>query len=142
MEGESMQKPGGRPRKFRNKGELDEAVAQYFAWCDETETPPTIKGLTFALGYTDTNALRYLAKESKAKGQFSLTIGRAKLLIEDFWNQKLVNPNSGPGTVAAAKHMLSSCFKWREKGEDKPEEKRGVKVVVDNRLWKDSGGVR
>jgi hypothetical protein len=36
-----MQKPGGRPRKFRNKGELDEAVAQYFAWCDETETPPT-----------------------------------------------------------------------------------------------------
>jgi hypothetical protein len=62
-------------------------------------------------------------------------------MIEDYWSQKLVSAKSGPGTVAAAKHVLSSCFKWREQGEDKPEEKRGVKVVVDKRLWKESGGV-
>lgn len=103
----------GRPRKFNNKWQLEEAVADYFTRCNERGVPPTLKGLTMALGYTDTGALRYMAKESKAKGQFSLALGMAKLKIEDYWAEKLVDPRSGPGCVAAAKHMLSSCFGWR-----------------------------
>ncbi|GAB6060650.1 terminase small subunit [Desulfonatronum parangueonense] len=126
-----MQKKGGRPRKFKNKRQLEDAIEAYFARCDESCIPPTMPGLAMALGFTKVSSLNYMEKQSTARSQFSAVLGRARLVIEDYWESLLVGRDSTPGQVQLAMMVLKRSFGWSGKNERKQVggEKRGeVKV--------------
>ncbi len=116
-----MQKKGGRPRKFKNRRQLEETVEAYFAKCDESCIPPTLPGLAMSLGFTRVSSLDYMAKESAARSQFSAVLGRARLVIEDYWERMLVSMDSTPGQVQGAIFVLKNSFGWKV-----PKEGRGL----------------
>ncbi|TVR02156.1 MAG: hypothetical protein EA399_00695 [Desulfovibrionales bacterium] len=119
-EGAAMQKKGGRPRKFKNRRQLEEAIEAYFAKCDESCIPPTMPGLAMALGFTKASSLDYMEKQSAARSQFSAAIQKARLIIEAYWESVLVSMDSTPGQVQGAIFVLKNSFGWktpREAGE-------------------------
>ena len=125
-----MQKKGGRPRKFKNRSELEEAIESYFAHCDERCRPPTMPGLARALGFTRVSSLKYMEKESAARSQFSAVLGRARLLIEAYWEEILVSLDSTPGQIQGAMFVLKNSFGWKVPKDvgQKDDVKQGVKI--------------
>jgi len=126
-----MQRKGGRPRKFKNRKQLEEAIEAYFAKCDESCIPPTMPGLAMALGFTKASSLDYMVKQSAARSQFSAAIQRARIVIEHYWERILVSLDSTPGQVQGAMFVLKNSFGWRVPKEQEAadgEKSGGVKI--------------
>ncbi|WP_057766704.1 terminase small subunit [Cytobacillus praedii] len=112
----------GRPLKFKNADELEEAIRAYFDYCDErvdvkftkegemieipNPRPYTISGLAYYLGTTRQTLLNY-----EQKDEFFDTVRAAKAKIEAFVEESLWTPKVAQGVV----FNLKNNFGWEEK---------------------------
>lgn len=93
----------GRPLKFKSVEELQEKIDAYFASCDEENEPITITGLALALDTTRDTLCDY-----GERSEFSDTIKKAKLRVENAYEKRLVRRGNG-GDVFALKN-----FGWKD----------------------------
>ena len=100
---------GGRPPKFETPKELLDSINAYFKERCEDDKPITVSGLAYALGFASRQSMYDYGK----KDEYSYIITRAKLLIEDNYEQCLHNPQ----TCNGAKFALAAGFGWKEKKE-------------------------
>lgn len=87
----------GRPREYETVEGIDEAIQAYFNSLiaeDGTRRPPTMAGLSYALGFTSRQSLYDYGKEDR----FSYVIKRARLLIEDYHESRM-SGNSPTGSI-------------------------------------------
>lgn len=98
---------GGRPPKFDNLQDLQEAIAIYFE-TEEGKNTPTVSGLALALDTTRRTLLDYCQEDN----EFSHTIKKAKNRVEAFMEQKLYG-NSVTGLI----FNLKNNFAWVDKTE-------------------------
>lgn len=136
---------GGRPPKFKTKEEIQEKIDNYFKECDgipfydedgrplqtakgniiyeKEPKPPTVTGLALALGFLSRQSLL----EYQGKKEFSDTITRAKLYIEEYTERRLFDRDG----VHGAKFSLINNFKgWSEKPEKEDEESISSNMVA------------
>lgn len=103
----------GRPRRFRNRQEFEEAVESYFSSCEEAGRPPTMSGLCLHLGFKSRSQLDYLEKRSRARGQFSNTIRRARTMIEAGYERELLSDDCTPARQRALMFVLAMNHGWQ-----------------------------
>lgn len=73
--------------RFQTAEEIEAAIETYFEYVTEEGTPPTMAGLTLALGFKSVNAL----KNYEQKGEdFAFVIEVARTRIEDWKNRQLL----------------------------------------------------
>jgi len=113
----------GRPKKYNDGRELEEAAAIYFDKCEETVTPPTISGICLHLGINK-ETLRQYGKDPA----LSDTIKRIKLVVENGMEQASLCRSSAAGAI----FNLKANFGYRESGPGQQvgEEQRGKVVIV------------
>lgn len=95
---------GGRPRKYNSADQMQIAIDDYFV----TTTKLSICGLALHLGFDDRHSLINYAGYSK---EYFTTIKRAKLRIEAYYEEHLVEKNAA-GSIFALKN-----FDWKDKVE-------------------------
>ncbi len=99
--------PGGRPLKFKTPKELQEKIDNYFSTrIDEDGNflkPITITGLALHLDTTRETLCRY-----EEKDQFTDTLKKAKLMVENFYEEQLMG-KSVTGAIFALKN-----FDWND----------------------------
>ncbi|UZT82914.1 terminase small subunit [Caproicibacterium sp. BJN0003] len=137
----------GRPRKYKNSDEMQEAIDQYFDKCEGNplldddgkavlnkwghpiildRRPPTVTGLALALGFNSRQALLNYQARSKA---FNDTLTRAKSRCEEYAEARLYDKDGSNG----AKFSLANNFKgWSEH----PEAQQSAVVVEDDPITK------
>lgn len=111
----------GRPNKFTSVEDMEQAIEEYFDYCDENNKPYTISGLAYALGTNRQTLLDYQDKE-----EFTDTIKRAKARIECF-NEELLFSKDVP-TVGVI-FNLKNNYNWKDKQEIEADV--GVKRLED-----------
>ncbi len=97
----------GRPAKFKSVEEIQDKINEYFKKVKDNSDPLTITGLAFHLGFESRQSIYDYEKD----GQFSYTIKRARLKIENFAETKLYT-TTPTGAIFALKN-----FGWRDKQE-------------------------
>lgn len=95
-----------RPLKFTSKKKLQEHVDAYFRDCKSSGRPLTISGLAIALDTTRQTLLDYEARE-----EFSDTIKKAKLRIENWTEEQLFTSTRTAGVI----FNLTNNFGWSNK---------------------------
>lgn len=126
----SKNKAKGRPPLYETPEQLQTAVDKYFELCKgvplynkdgypvvkrngiqirKGETPPTISGLSYYLGFRDRK--QFTRQKSRGEG-FRDVVLKARLRCEMFWEEALYDHI----TYKGATFMLSMCFGW---GRDK-----------------------
>ncbi len=116
----------GRPPLYKAPEDLRAAVEAYFTECEGVvvptengkcktigEIPPTISGLSYALGFKDR---RSFTEQGKRGSAFMEVVRYARLRVEAYNEAKLYDPNSYRG----ARFVLRNCFGW-EVGEAFPD---------------------
>lgn len=96
----------GRPRKWNTPEELQTEIDAYFERCSEKAIPLTITGLALALDTTRETLMDYQNDD-----EFSYTVKRAKLRIENAYENRLIL-NGRAGDIFALKN-----FGWKDKQE-------------------------
>lgn len=105
-----------RPRIYNDESELDQAIADYFNFCTESEKIPTMSGLALNLGFASRQSLNDYEKDDR----FSYLIKRARLAIENLWEQMLVK-QSCTGAIFWLKNHAGYTDKQEISGnDDKP----------------------
>jgi len=113
-----MKDKGGRPRLYDNAEALQREVDAYF---DNEVKAPTITGLALWLGFESRQSFYDYEKE----GEFSYTIKKARLRIEERYEQRL-HGNSPAGAIFALKN-----FGWTDRQEIDHTTK-GEKIGLDD----------
>jgi len=103
------QMPGGRPNKITEKKELQEKIDKYFKECDNKSEPYTITGLCIALDICRDTLCEYAKKE-----EFSDTIKKAKLRVENYLEKHLITDSGTTGII----FNLKNNFGWKDKQEN------------------------
>lgn len=127
----SDNKKTGRPPFYKTPEELRAAVNRYFESCAGLpvydadglpvltkdgeqvragETPPTMSGLSLALGFKDRHTFSEQAKRGAA---FREVVQLARLRVENYAERRLYNPQSYRG----AAFVLQACFGWQQKAD-------------------------
>lgn len=99
---------GGRPPKYKTKEEIQEKIDKYFMDCDRKNEPYTVTGLCLALDICRDTLSEYMKKD-----EFSDTIKKAKLKVENYLEKRLINDNSTTGII----FNLKNNFGWKDKQE-------------------------
>ena len=97
---------GGRPPKWKTPEELQKQIDKYFEDCQANNEPLTITGLALAL-----DTYRDVLMDYQNKDEFSNTIKKAKLKIENAYEKRLIQ-NGRSGDIFALKN-----FGWTDKQE-------------------------
>jgi len=71
----------GKPKKFKNKQEMQAAIDSYYDKCKENKEPRTIEGLCLALDIERQTLLNYEKREGYE--EYFDTVKRAKLEVQD-----------------------------------------------------------
>lgn len=140
-----MKKKKGRPPLYETPEQLQAAVDEYFKQCEgiplfdkygypvmkrsgrqirKGETPPTLAGLSFFLGFKNR---KQFTRQKNRSAAFRDVVSLARLRVECFWEEALYDHDSYRG----AAFMLSLCFGWRHKSAPQP-----VIVQIINRAPK------
>lgn len=90
----------GRPRLYDDASVFAQETSEYFRLTEEKGKMPTLAGLSLHLGFDDRESFSHYDSYG---GDFSRTVKRAKLLIEDDRNQRLANP-ACTGVIFDLKH--------------------------------------
>ena len=101
--------PRGRPKKISEKDELENKVKDYFEKCDKDKEPYTITGLCLSLDICRDTLCEYAKKE-----EFSDTIKKAKLKVENYLEKHLITDSSTTGII----FNLKNNFGWKDKQEN------------------------
>jgi hypothetical protein len=98
----------GRPRLFSSPDEFDRLVDLYIASCQDTDKPKaiTLTGMVLALGFTSKQGFY----EYENYEGFSDSVKRARLLVEQEYENRLV-----VGSNAAASIFALKNFGWADK---------------------------
>ena len=96
----------GRPKKYIEAELMQEKINKYFKECDNKNEPYTVTGLCLALDMTRETLREYLKNE-----QFSDTIKKAKLRVENYLEKHLITDNSATGII----FNLKNNFGWTDK---------------------------
>lgn len=96
----------GRPKKFKSKEALQKLIDEYFEDCENNRKHVTITGLALWLDTTRETLMDY---EKDVK--FSDTIKKAKLRVENAYENRLIDRGNG-GDIFALKQ-----FGWKDKQE-------------------------
>lgn len=96
----------GRPKKYTEAELMQEKINKYFKECDNKNEPYTVTGLCLALDMTRETLREYLKNE-----QFSDTIKKAKLKVENYLERHLITDSSTTGII----FNLKNNFGWTDK---------------------------
>ena len=97
---------GGRPLKWQTPEQLQKEIDKYFKDCELNNEPLTITGLALAL-----DTYRDVLMDYQNKDEFSNTVKKAKLRIENAYEKRLIK-NGRSGDIFALKN-----FGWVDKQE-------------------------
>lgn len=97
---------GGRPLKFVSPKKMQNAIDEYFDECIKNSEPLTVTGLALALNTTRETLMDYQNKD-----EFSDTVKKAKLRIENAYEKRLISRGAA-GDIFALKN-----FGWTDKVE-------------------------
>jgi hypothetical protein len=103
--------PGGRPRLYEDAEAFSAAVESYFDKIKlDDKLMPTMAGLCYHLGFEDKDSFSHYDSYG---GEFSRTVKRARLRIEDDRNQRLAKSEFSPGII----FDLKNNYGWKDKTE-------------------------
>ena len=114
--------PAGRPPKFKTPEDMQAAVDDYFALCND-ENPPLISSLAYHLDMT-TESLRRYGEDD----EFSATVKKAKQRVEIALEKRLQS-NSPVGAIFS----LKNNFGWKDKSEHEHTGADGGAIKTDNK---------
>jgi hypothetical protein len=116
--------PAGRPPKFKTPEDMQKAIDEYFALCDD-DNPPLVSGLAYHLDMTTESLRRYGDDD-----EFSATVKKAKQRVEMALEKRL-QANSPVGAIFS----LKNNFGWKDKSETELSGPDGGPIKTDNR-WR------
>ena len=99
--------PAGRPRKIKSPEEMDRLVDEYVAERFAAEKPVTLTGMILHMGLCSRESF----DEYGRRGEFSDSVKRAKMIVEEVYESNLHAGNS-TGSIFALKN-----FGWKDKTE-------------------------
>lgn len=138
---EKTENPNHRPPKYKSAKQLQQKIDEYFKNCPdfrvltfidkntselktEKVATPTITGLALFLGFCS----RQSFYDYENQPNFSYTIKKARLKIENEYEKQLPNPNNS-GIIFALKNLG-----WKDRTEQEIVNKNGLNItVVDER---------
>lgn len=103
----------GRPLKYKNKEEIDQAIKAYFERCEETGKPLTMSGLAVWLDMDRRSLVNYGNRE-----EFFPSIKRARAMIEASTEERMLMNELN---VTGAIFSLKNNYGWVDKQEIKEE---------------------
>lgn len=103
-----MANKAGRPRKYTEVEIMQQKIDKYFKQCDNEHEPYTITGLCLALDICRDTLSEYAKNE-----EFSDTIKKAKLKVENYLEKHLITDSSTTGII----FNLKNNFGWKDKQE-------------------------
>ncbi len=95
-----------RPKKFKSTNEIQSLIDKYFSEAESSGRPLTVTGLCLAL-----NTSRQTLLDYEADDEFSDTIKRAKLRIENWTEEQLFTSPRTAGVI----FNLTNNFGWVNK---------------------------
>ena len=98
----------GRYKKYETPEDFDDAVDAYVQSRVSSQSPLSWTGLALSLGFSSRQSIDEYAKYDG----FSDSVKRAKTIIENFYEEKLMDGGGG-GAIFALKN-----FKWKDKFEE------------------------
>ena len=99
-EAQAMKKIG-RPRIIESPAEMDRLVEEYVTKCHEEEEPLTLTGMILHLGLSS----RRVFDDYQDRPEFTHSVKRAKLLIENGYEVDLRRTGNPAGSIFALKNM-------------------------------------
>ena len=108
--GKNMEVKVGRPKKYTEVEIMQQKIEKYFQECEESKEPYTITGLCIALDITRETLSEYLKKD-----EFSDTIKKAKIRVENYLEKKLITCNNNATGII---FNLKNNFGWKDKQEN------------------------
>ena len=96
----------GRPKKYTEAELMQQKIDVYFKKCDNKHEPYTVTGLCLALDITRETLNQYLKNI-----EFSDTIKKAKLKVENYLEKRLITDTSTTGII----FNLKNNFGWTDK---------------------------
>jgi len=112
----------GRPRLYQDHESFASKAEDYFRVCEERGKMPTLAGISLHLGFDDRESFSNYASYGE---DYSRTIKRARLLIEDDRNQRLANPGC-TGVI----FDLKNNHGWKDKTEQELTGAEGGPIAV------------
>lgn len=103
----------GRPLKYKNKEEIDQAISAYFDRCEESGKPLTMSGLAVWLDMDRRSLVNYGNRE-----EFFPSIKRARAMIEASTEERMLMNELN---VTGAIFSLKNNYGWVDKQEIKEE---------------------
>lgn len=103
----------GRPLKYKNKEEIDQAIRAYFDRCEENGKPLTMSGLAVWLDMDRRSLVNYGNRE-----EFFPSIKRARAMIEASTEERMLMNELN---VTGAIFSLKNNYGWVDKQEIKEE---------------------
>lgn len=100
---------GGRPPKYTKVEEIQEKIDKYFEECKLNNKPYTITGLGLALDMSRQDLINYSKKD-----EFFDTIKKAKMRVENYLEERLINDTSTTGII----FNLKNNYGWKDKQEN------------------------
>lgn len=100
--------PRGRPKAYIEVEVMQQKIDKYFNDCDRENEPYTVTGLCLALDIT-----RETLSEYSKKDEFSDTIKKAKLKVENYLEKSLITTGPATGII----FNLKNNFGWKDKQE-------------------------
>lgn len=100
---------GGRPPKYTEVEEMQKKIDEYFDDCKSKNRPYTITGLGLALDMSRQDLINYSKKE-----KFFDTIKKAKMRVENYLEERLINDTSATGII----FNLKNNYGWKDKQEN------------------------
>ena len=100
---------GGRPPKYTKVEEIQEKIDKYFEECELNNKPYTITGLGLALDMSRQDLINYSKKD-----EFFDTIKKAKMRVENYLEERLINDTSTTGII----FNLKNNYGWKDKQEN------------------------
>ena len=101
--------PGGRPKAYTEVEIMQQKIDKYFNECKKKQEPYTITGLCIALDICRDTLSEYMKND-----EFSDTIKKAKLKVENYLEKHLITDSSTTGII----FNLKNNFGWKDKQEN------------------------
>lgn len=114
----------GRPPKFNNKEEMQEAIDKYFKECIEEKRPITFTGLAYSIGLSRQGLMEY-----KAKDEFSDTIKEARKYVEMTLEERLIGTS---GVATGIIFNLKNNYGWQDKQDIDANVNTDIKVTLED----------
>jgi hypothetical protein len=113
--------PAGRPPKFKTPEDMQQAIDEYFAQCDD-QNPPLISGLAYHLDMATESLRRYGEND-----EFSAVVKKAKQRVEIAVEKKL-HSSACTGSI----FWLKNNAGYKDKTEQELSGPDGGPIKTDN----------